>query len=80
MASQNVVGTTITANCYGIGPGGLTPSPTTNDTSRLMPAPITSVMTSDANHFTGCENLASEGGLPPQITTTITWNGTTQSM
>jgi hypothetical protein len=39
MASQNVVGTTITAKCDGIGPGGLIPSPTTRSAIGSMMAP-----------------------------------------
>src|SRR6186713_1927492 len=72
MASQKVVGTTITAKCDGIGPGGLMPSPTTRNTSGAITAPATSVTTSSTSPLAGCDSLATNEGLAPQITTAIT--------
>ena len=53
IVSQKVVGTTITAKCDGMGPGGDTPSPTVMKTMGLSTAVATTVTRTSATPLTG---------------------------
>src|SRR5690349_18570977 len=80
IASQNVVGTAMTAKCDGIGPGGLSPSPTAHNAIGMITAPATSVTSSSTIPLAGWGSFETNDGFAPHTTTAITWNGMVQSM
>ena len=53
IASQKVVGTTMMTKCEGIGPGGVTPSPTVLKTSGLITAVAATVSSTSTTPFAG---------------------------
>src|SRR5262245_59846257 len=81
IARKNVVGTAITANCTGIGPGGEMPSPTIYRTTNDMTAAAMAVTMSIAIPLTGWTSLATNDGFAPaQITTATIWKGIRQRL
>src|SRR5688572_6452332 len=80
IASQNVVGTTTTAKCDGIGPGGLTPSPTTACATAVATPDTTTVSSTSTSPFIGWPIALTKPGLPPHSTTATTCIGIRPSM
>src|SRR5688500_13150039 len=75
---KNVVGTTMTANCEGIGPGGVTPSPTVSHTISARISAVATFTASSTTPRAGCACGANGGFVA--ITAATICGGTTQSM
>src|SRR5688572_3462453 len=78
IAMKNVVGTTTTAYWDGIGPGGLTPSPTVSHTIHAMTSAATTFVASSTTPRPGCVCGANGGCVA--ITAVTTCGGTRQSI